>query len=237
MKEKLLTPINNQLFIVSFIGQGDTTPAQIRIKDTRFKKTLVLPYDHDFRTASHQARAELEKRGFSITAYGYDETTGKGYFLSRDFRSIKEPAPAPTPSPDSFLNQSIHFDAFYNGMDINGNGLLKIKPHAEQYRAFSVKRLHVVPTISRQGTKGEQVTNPHALLTILAYYANHGTDTQKQALKIPVFEYHIESLYDGKEWELSSVDETMQAARATLADYRANQPQYSHRITKKRIGA
>jgi hypothetical protein len=229
MKEKLLTPINHQLFVVNYIGATENKPTRFKITDTRFKLSEIISYDDSFQTCDHHARDVLESRGFNLAGYAND--SARGYFFTRDFRALNEPAPA----PDSFINQSVHFDAFFHGVDKNGNSLLKIKPHAEQYRAFSAQRLNIAPKL-RQGTKGEQIRDPHALLSILAYYANNGTDKQKQALKIPVFEYHIESNYS-EQWEMVSVDETMTAARATLADYRANQPQLSHRITKRRIGA
>jgi hypothetical protein len=232
MKEKLLSSINHQLFIVNYIGATDHKPTRFKITDTRFKVSEIFSYDDSFQTCDHHARDILELRGFNLAGYAND--SAQSYFFTRDFRALNEPAPAPeqAPTPDSF----IHFDAFFNGVDKNGNSLLKIKPHAEQYRAFSAQRLNITPKL-RQGAKGDQIRDPHALLSILSYYANNGTDTQKQALKIPIFEYHIESLYDGKKWELSSVDDTMTAARATLADYQANQPHYNHRIIKRKIGA
>jgi hypothetical protein len=236
MTEKLLTPLNHQLFIVSYLGATDHKPTRFKITDTRFKVSEVFSYNDSFQTCDHHARDILESRGFNLAGYAND--SARGYFFTRDFRELNEPAPAPeptTPAPDGFIAQAVHFDAFFHGVDKNGNSLLKIKPHATQYRAFSAQRLSIAPKL-RQGTKGEQIRDPHALLSILAYYANNGTDTHKQALKIPIFDYHTESNY-GEQWEMVSIDETLTAARATLADYRANEPQRAHRITKRRIGA
>ena len=47
-------------------------------------------------------------------------------------------------------------------------------------------------------------------------------------------EYEIQGNY-GQGWEMVCAGETHKDARARLKEYRENEPQYPHRIIKKRI--
>lgn len=49
-----------------------------------------------------------------------------------------------------------------------------------------------------------------------------------------VDEYHTQGNY-GCGWETVTIDETYAEARKMLRDYNENEPQYPHRVIKKRV--
>ena len=52
------------------------------------------------------------------------------------------------------------------------------------------------------------------------------------------FDYEVQTNYGyGDGWEVSTTEADMVGARARLKEYRANQPQYPHRIIKRRVKA
>lgn len=47
-------------------------------------------------------------------------------------------------------------------------------------------------------------------------------------------EYHTQGLYFGV-WETVTIDETYAEAKQMLKDYNENEPEYPHRIVKRRV--
>lgn len=52
---------------------------------------------------------------------------------------------------------------------------------------------------------------------------------------VATFEYEVEGLYGGRQWDHIVTETTPEAARQVLREYDVNEPQYRHRMRKVRV--
>ncbi len=78
---------NFHVITVSFIGATDYKGSRVKIHSYRFKKTVIIDYDHKFNNTFEIAQNYLEAKGFELV--GKAETKDGYTLISTTFDSIK----------------------------------------------------------------------------------------------------------------------------------------------------